>query len=516
MPSLNRPNAPNRLPSADFEDLFCKPRALHASEARSSITTPSPLSSPANILTQRRAFRSSDTEIPTPSSPLALPLATSRPLVPPRRPQHAERPSYRTESSVKSGSLREVVKGPSYNRYVIKEEPIPLKKRTSSMSDQAREILGFSDVVHPSLFNNAEQVPHEAKAGYKWIREILGGWLEVRVGRRESDGGRSMADLEDMDPPLSTTATIPRRRSDTTTIVRSGSQDTNERLLPEPSEDFDIISTLGPQTEGLYCRTKRALGLKHGPAPPYAEPRSRTPTGAVLDRVTSTLRFLPSRTFSTSTSAASSVSNLSIAAPRKQRSSRRNVLYSSPSSVRDLLMGRPPVGTPEPEAMYTGSDSKTYLSVDMTQPDAPAFLPSEARRIHTPPLPSGGSGNRGSRGFFYDYNAPTKQSANGTPKPTQRPTKVNETAGGSADDHWYRVKLDTFDSGHALTCEDFLVSIPEHLPNSPLCPRNPKHNSGGTGTCPYHGRNKSTPSDVDLTPKRTGTLSPGSQTWWLQ
>lgn len=519
MPSLNRPNAPNRLPSADFADLFCRPGALQASEARSSITTPSPFSSPANIPTQRRAFRSSDVDFPTPSSPLASPLAVPRPLVPPRRLQHAERRSYRSESSAISGSVRDVVKGSSHSPYAIKEEPISLKRRTSSMSDKARKTLGFSDIVHPSLINNAEQAPREAEAGYRWKRDFLGGWLEVRVGRQiEPDGGGSMAELEDMTAPLSSAMTMPRRLSDTTTIVKSGSQNTKERLLPENPEDFDRNNTLGPSREGLYCRTKRVLGLKHGPITPYAQPRTRTPTGAVLDRVTSTLRYLPSRAISVSTSAASSVSNLSIAAPRKQRSGRRNVLYSSSSSVRDLLMGRPPVGTPEPEAMYTRSDSKEYLSVDMTQPDAPAFLPSEARRIHTPPLPSGVSGKRGSRGFFFDYNAPTKQSTNAIPKPIPPFTKARETTGGPTDDDWYRVKLDTIDSQEFITREDFVASIPEHFPNSPLCPRNPKHKSGGTGTCPYHGRNKSNPSDIGLTPtpKQTGTLSPDFQTWWLQ
>jgi len=36
----------------------------------------------------------------------------------------------------------------------------------------------------------------------------------------------------------------------------------------------------------------------------------------------------------------------------------------------------------------------------------------------------------------------------------------------------------------------FELSVPEHLPSSPLCPKNPKHSSGGTGVCPYHGRQK--------------------------
>lgn len=37
----------------------------------------------------------------------------------------------------------------------------------------------------------------------------------------------------------------------------------------------------------------------------------------------------------------------------------------------------------------------------------------------------------------------------------------------------------------------FALNIPEHLPSSPLCPKNPKHKSGGKGTCVYHGKRKS-------------------------
>ena len=37
----------------------------------------------------------------------------------------------------------------------------------------------------------------------------------------------------------------------------------------------------------------------------------------------------------------------------------------------------------------------------------------------------------------------------------------------------------------------FELNLPEHLPSSPLCPKNPKHQSGGTGVCVYHGRRKS-------------------------
>lgn len=37
---------------------------------------------------------------------------------------------------------------------------------------------------------------------------------------------------------------------------------------------------------------------------------------------------------------------------------------------------------------------------------------------------------------------------------------------------------------------EFEFDLPEHLPNSPMCPANKKYKSGGTGICVYHGRDK--------------------------
>lgn len=36
----------------------------------------------------------------------------------------------------------------------------------------------------------------------------------------------------------------------------------------------------------------------------------------------------------------------------------------------------------------------------------------------------------------------------------------------------------------------FEVDVPDHLPNSPLCPLDPRHRSGGKAICPQHGRKK--------------------------
>jgi hypothetical protein len=42
----------------------------------------------------------------------------------------------------------------------------------------------------------------------------------------------------------------------------------------------------------------------------------------------------------------------------------------------------------------------------------------------------------------------------------------------------------------------FELDVPEHLPSSPLCPMNPKHQSGGAGICVYHERKTSVSSSI--------------------
>ncbi|KAI7086440.1 hypothetical protein KC356_g5004 [Hortaea werneckii] len=50
------------------------------------------------------------------------------------------------------------------------------------------------------------------------------------------------------------------------------------------------------------------------------------------------------------------------------------------------------------------------------------------------------------------------------------------------------------DRDDELTQLCFELDVPDHLPNSPLCPLSSRHRSGGKGICPLHGRRKLAPS----------------------
>ncbi len=276
-----------------------------------------------------------------------------------------------------------------------------------------------------------------------------------------------------------------------------------------------------PPKTSLVNRTKRILGIKSTVSlseQPMEGPQRGTEE--TLHKTSSALRNLVELT-SPSGSSTSNMSAASIGSKPKHRNllrpryHRQQTGHSSSSSVLRIMLGETPVGTPNDDCMYTGSDSQQYFRVELTAPHAPTYLPSEARRIGTPPLP--GNSNSKLRGFFFDYNAPrsaleapigpwpsgpmdvmTMLPRQDNMKPPQSPTGQRSSGArlqrDDPDVNWFRVNV-----GIEQAQEErgmFELNVPEHLPSSPLCPRHPKHKSGGKGVCVYHGRNRTGNDDV--------------------
>ena len=487
MPSLNRPNAPNRLPSSDFGNLFSRPRALRASDPLSSSSTVSPLSFPPNpIDTQprkRRTIRSSEFNGPNSNLPSLSPGITTAQ----GRPNSVERDSGRPGTSNKSGEYVKLA-SPSEEPTIREDESTLMRQRSSSaFSSKGRKILEISDAVGAPNRHKVEELS-QARSDPHWKREFLGGRLGIRFGREIAQTEEPFERFTPSSLGYITTLGIPSTASVTRGQTPSDCHWTdagsNQLLLEESLKEFK--SRISTPKEGLYCRTKRALGLKRDSTDSTDEVYpSRDSTAAILDRVSSNLREIAAKRL-LSSSAKTSISDLSIAAPRRHRY-RPSSIYSATSSIRERMMGTPPVSTPDPEELYTESRSHRRLVVGLDEDDSPNFLPSEACRVSTPPLRDGSTGKARPRGFFFDYHA--QQVTNG---PSQHQT--TERIGSVSDTEWYRRELDTIDS-ESNSVEESVASVPEHLPNSPLCPRHPSHRSKGKGVCPYHGKNTTPPPE---------------------
>lgn len=216
---------------------------------------------------------------------------------------------------------------------------------------------------------------------------------------------------------------------------------------------------------------------------------------------------------------------------------------TSTSSRRFSTMPGP---TPEERATYrvkrsATAETETFVKTDISVRGNTSYLPSEARRIHTPPLPND---RRSKRGHFFDYNlprhqghdhhihelprgpqhrstgaAPIKSSSHLAPADGPRPsgrsrsnTARSDNSRSGASTAWYDVQLADIDASDlvvtpsrqdsnksALSARSNMsrcksgctisvaeleyqqyearvdYDIPEHLPNSPLCPRNPRY-----------------------------------------
>lgn len=221
---------------------------------------------------------------------------------------------------------------------------------------------------------------------------------------------------------------------------------------------------------------------------------------------------------------------------RRSSHDRVHDVHSYSSSQWAFRMGAQPTNTPDERATYKikrspSADTEEFWKVDISVRGGTSYLPSEARRIHTPPLPQEGlDGKR--RGFFFDYTAPrsdtSRQGSRSSiprldiPRDTSSGLDSNVSKGSTIHHRtftdiignkltraktcdWYDVKLaelDTTDdekeqvkrpqlgrgrsattkSGRSLSeikhrkeGEMFDMSIPEHLPSSPLCPRNERY-----------------------------------------
>lgn len=121
----------------------------------------------------------------------------------------------------------------------------------------------------------------------------------------------------------------------------------------------------------------------------------------------------------------------------------------------------------------------------------------EATRIQTPPLDEDTADGR-ARGFFTSTSLPTvdgsghsaSESSTRSKRRSPRSEMHRRCMSGQTREWWERVPKRPVRRNPVDRVRAFEFDIPEHLPSSPLCPANKRHNGGGSGVCVYHGRKK--------------------------
>ncbi|KAL8636237.1 MAG: hypothetical protein Q9228_006344, partial [Teloschistes exilis] len=311
----------------------------------------------------------------------------------------------------------------------------PVSKRSSKGSSNASSIgkralkLIRRPAIKPSSPVPVRPPIRSLKSSRSWKRELSGHWLEIRIGKTPDNVVAKSPDTELPEiphAPFPTPEASSYRPSQprVTYTLKPPTPQSQQMQSQQLQRSTDSSSPETRPKKSIVNRTKQILGIKSSlnlSSSGRAQARRRSSadeTTRILNRASSALTELIDKFRLTPPSTSTSTSNLSATSiALKSTRARRTLLrpgyrrsrptgHSSSSSLRRVMFGNPPIPSPNLEDTYTASDAQQYFRVDLTDPNGPAYLPSEARRINTPPLPGK---NSKLRGFFFDYNAPEQQ-----------------------------------------------------------------------------------------------------------
>ncbi|XWW93949.1 hypothetical protein V2A60_001888 [Cordyceps javanica] len=148
-------------------------------------------------------------------------------------------------------------------------------------------------------------------------------------------------------------------------------------------------------------------------------------------------------------------------------------------------------------------------------PPRPPRDGQEAVRVSTPPMDEDTADGK-PRGFFGPLTPPPEPDSAGsqiylTPKTSlyasPRYNAHRMSIAVPSREWWEGNPQKPSRHGDTSAVTKFEFDVPEHLPNSPMCPANERHKSGGTGLCVYHGRRRALSTVRDEGHKRQASNS---------
>ncbi|KFA48694.1 hypothetical protein S40293_08521 [Stachybotrys chartarum IBT 40293] len=179
-------------------------------------------------------------------------------------------------------------------------------------------------------------------------------------------------------------------------------------------------------------------------------------------------------------------------------------MSSVSSSVRDIIRDGTPPSTPR-------SDYRLSASAKLADSQFPG---GEATRVSTPPLCEETADGR-PRGFFTATTPPAVDGPGAALARSQawanpRYTMYRRSLPSQPREWWEHMpqrhsRVDMAHEPHGAKA--FQFDVPEHLPNSPMCPTNNRYFNNGTGVCVYHGRRRA--ETATLTRPQSGTVVEG-------
>lgn len=511
------------------EDLPDSLPIIHSNPSHSSQTTPADMGSKSITEVTKRYRNEKDSYSKVPlhitrshEKNDSLPISKDSHAYPPRRPRLGhmwertqsggvwfERQKVNSERKRRSSSSNSKIHTSRSDHLPVRTEQTPLKPPASTHVSTPK-ISGSSNIKVETSFTDSNHKREEAET------ENIGSRNEVVGEHRKSR--RSSIKLKDiLSTPLNLINRMSLSKVAPKITISSVLEQTPEQRPDPRMADHSSLLKRNYTSEALQRVTAILQDGKHNSS------------GSVWLPVMKPLKLRIQTEKSTSSPdrGVHTVRGITGQCTMVQRKSQEALseIHSYTSSQINMRMGAQPANTPDEKATYKikrnpSAETEEFLKVDISIRGETSYLPSEARRIQTPPLPEETQDGR-LKGFFFDYNAPRSE---GSTSPVQagcspvsfvearsRSTTMTQKLGKTksakckrfhtAD--WYDVKLAELDATDERDSdsrrhdsnadsrifspaafsqyqkrkeeEQFDYTIPEHLPSSPLCPRHPRY-----------------------------------------
>ena len=309
--------------------------------------------------------------------------------------------------------------------------------------------------------------------------------------------------LSPLRPPNVRVISTPAITTQTVSIVTEfteAKKDESEREgTASRRSSFNLKALLGASVQRakhLYEKSASLLGFPFKPDPGTSQSstgglnnlKTGNRTAVKLARVTSMLQELNHvqpvhrPTVLGDESTASAIVGFDLPARRTRRLTGN---LSVTSSMYEARIGVVPTVTPDPNQTYrikrsSSARTEEYPIIDISIHGGTSYLPSEAARVHTPPLPGQRAGR--TRGLFFDYNDPEGdagdtfyQSPLNSPKLTRDEEKCWMASALAEVDAMPDKSRKPSSSKSVPIPPPLDFNIAEHYAGSPLCPRSDRY-----------------------------------------
>ncbi|KAI9730553.1 MAG: hypothetical protein M1834_005794 [Cirrosporium novae-zelandiae] len=272
------------------------------------------------------------------------------------------------------GSITEEIRVPSLVVTPPQATP-PREPQNSRKPSVARKVLDAIRIRSGSDSSKSDGSRH----GSSKRRHSRTSMDIVKAGKQDVEYGQKKSPKTSIFSPFIAMKPPPKERRESLPYVQQYDYPI-ETESPKPKTPSPALRKQGSRRPPLYHRLRTLLQTntrKYSSDDNLGRANTGSKTNILLHKAATILRNYDQDR----SPAPSSLSTVTTTSRRSQIFGRNAGIHASTtSSIRDLKSGNPPVNTPDEDEYCQGS-TRNFMRFEMTSPNSPVYLPSEAQEV---------------------------------------------------------------------------------------------------------------------------------------